>query len=268
MKKLLTTLAALVALALPSTIFAQTYIANAGVSFFTGSVATATVVSGNVRLPNFSGAGTLNITESGVTGSPSGCTIVLKYQQNNATVATSAISTTSFTPSTGTQQFYIVPTIAPTGDSYTATYACSSTYPTAGLISVSFSPTQTEVIANVSGAGDPCKNPSAATSSVVINTSGASTTQLVAASAGKAVYVCQATFSVSATTATAVFEYSTVTNCASGTTALTGAMAGAANTQITMGWGGAIVTAPAGNALCIVNGGTGTQTGVLSYVQQ
>ena len=124
------------------------------------------------------------------------------------------------------------------------------------------------MIAKVSGAGDPCKNPSAATSSVVINTSGASTTQLVAASAGKAVYVCQATFSVSATTATAVFEYSTVTNCASGTTALTGAMAGAANTQITMGWGGAIVTAPAGNALCIVNGGTGTQTGVLSYVQQ
>ena len=267
MKRFASLIVFLVAVLAPLATLAQNYTAQAGVSFITGAPATATITSGNVRLPNFSGAGTLNIQESAITGSPSGCTIVLKYQQNNATVATSTVSTTSFTPSTGTQQFFLLPTSYPTGDGYVATYACT-TYPTAGLINISFSPAATEVIANVSGAGDPCKNPSAATSSVVINTSGAGTTQLVAASAGKAVYVCQASFSVSAATATAVFEYSTVASCASGTTALTGALVGAANTQITMGWGGAIMTAPAGNALCIVNGGTGTQTGVLSYVQQ
>ena len=251
---------------LPAVMVAQTYTAQSGVSLFTTQPATATATSGAVRLPGFSGVGTLNITGTGITGSPSGCSIALAYEQNNATTATSAVATISFTPAVSVQQLSVVPTI-PSGDNYVATYTCS-TYPTAGYISVSFSPIPTNVLTNVSGIGDPCKNPAAATSSVVVNTNGAGTTQLVALSAGKQVYVCQFIVTVSATTATAVLEYGTGASCGMGTTALTGAMAGAANTAIYVGWGGAVVTAPAGNALCLVNGGTGTQTGVLSYVQQ
>jgi hypothetical protein len=37
---------------------------------------------------------------------------------------------------------------------------------------------------------------------------------------------------------------------------------------LTLGWGGTVIATPASNALCIVNGGTGTQIGVLTYVQQ
>jgi hypothetical protein len=37
---------------------------------------------------------------------------------------------------------------------------------------------------------------------------------------------------------------------------------------LTLGWGGTVASSAAGNALCVVNGGTGTQIGVLTYVQQ
>lgn len=267
-RSIVAVLAACLAVALPITVTAQsynTYTAQAGVTLFTGQAATATATSNATRLPTFAGYGVLNINETGITGSPSGCSIALKYQQNNVTANSATAATVSFTPSTGTQQLLVNPTI-PVGDQFVAVFTCS-TYPTAGALNVTFSP-MTSVLPNISGFGDPCKNPTATTSNVVINTSGAGTTQLVALSAGKSVYVCDVVFSVSATTATAVLEYGTGSSCGSGTTALTGAMVGAANSQIVIGWGGAVATAPAGNALCIVNGGTGTQTGVLSYVQQ
>ena len=126
--------------------------------------------------------------------------------------------------------------------------------------------TNTVTVSNLT-TGDPCQNPQVAKSSVVINTSGAGTTQLVAVSGTKATYVCQVYFVASATTATALFEYGTSTNC-TGTTALTGTIVPAVGGIYTFGWGGTIFTAPASNGLCIVNGGTGTQIGFVTYVQQ
>lgn len=129
-----------------------TYTAQSGVALLTGAPATA-AQTGVSRLPNFVGTGTLAITESGITGSPSGCTVVLKYVANNASTAGATQQTISFTPSTGVQYFTVAP-LNSTGDQYQAYYSCSSTYPTAGLISVAFSP----VSSSVSGA-DPCADP-------------------------------------------------------------------------------------------------------------
>ena len=261
MKKFLGILFALATL--PTVMVAQTYTAQSGVSLFTTQLATATATSSVVRLPTFSGAGNISITGSGITGSPSGCTIALAYEQNNATTATSAVATISFTPGNSVQQLAVTPTV-PSGDNYVATYACSSTYPTAGYISVSFSPVQADVLTNVAGVGDPCKNPAAGTTSVAV--SGVTTlAQQVALSAGKQIYVCQFTASVG-TTGTVQLEYGTGTNCGTGTTALTGAVNVAANTPVSIGWGGAVVTTPASNALCLV--ASQAAAGVISYVQQ
>lgn len=296
MKKFLISIVAAL-FALPLAVQAQTVTnsALAGVSFFTSVPATVTATQGPVKLPNFSGVGTLNVTESGITGSPSGCSVKLFYSQNNATTLTSAVVTQSFTPSTGIQQFAVAPSVT-TGDAYTATYACSSTYPTAGLISVSFSPA-TVTSASASGsqavtvtsgtltavtsitnpvtaqfaatALDPCQNPNVAKSSVAISVSSATTTSLVAVSGSTKVYVCGFVVNAVGTAPTALFEYGTSTNC-TGTSALTGAMEPSATVgTITMGFGGTLFTAPASNGVCLVSGGTvTTETGVLTYVQQ
>lgn len=268
MRKIITTfLAAL--FALPLAAQTVTNISFSGVSLITSVPATATAVSGAVKLPTFSGAGTLNITESGITGSPSGCSVTLKYQQNNATVATAAVVTQSFTPSTGVQQFAIVPSVA-SGDSYKATYACS-VYPTAGLVSISFSPTAApSTVIFSTTALDPCQNPNVAKSSVAISVSSATTTALVAASGSTKVYVCDMALSTVGTSPTAALEYGTGATCGTGTTAITGAMVASATVGfIRLGFGGSITATPASQAVCLVSGGTvTTETGVLTYVQQ
>ena len=68
MKKLIGVLAACL-MALP--LAAQTYTAQAGVTFFVQQSATATATSGAVRLPTYSGTGTLNIIGAGIVGSRS-----------------------------------------------------------------------------------------------------------------------------------------------------------------------------------------------------
>jgi hypothetical protein len=241
-----------------------TNVGYGGITLITGAPATATVTSSAIRLTTFSGIGTLNITETGITGSPNACTLNLYYVQNNVVNSSTILAvSTAFTPSTGIQQFSITPTVAE-GDQYVATYACT-TYPTAGTINVTFSPALIVVTHTIGG--DPCVNPNVVKSSVVISTSGAGTTQLVAVSAGKAIYVCNVAMGISATTATAAFESGGSTTCTS-PTALTGTIVPTAGMWLTMGWGGTTFTAPAGSGLCLVNGGAGTQIGVLTYVQQ
>ena len=242
-----------------------TNVAFSGTSFFTSQPATATVVSPAIKLPFFTGTGTLNVTEAGITGSPSGCTITLAFQGNNSPTAAAVTSTLSFTPATGVQAIVVNPVGMGVGDQYVATYACSSAYPTAGTITLSFSPSQASVISNV---GDPCLNPNVAKSSVTVSTSGAGTTQLVALSGTKVVYVCNLGVGISATTATLALEYGTGASCGTGTTALTGTIVPTAGMWLMLGWGGTVASSAAGNALCVVNGGTGTQIGVLTYVQQ
>jgi hypothetical protein len=236
--------------------------AQAGVTLLTGVAATATATSNAIRLPNFSGTGTLTVTETGITGSPSGCTVTLAYQGNNVTTAGAVVSTTSFTPSTGAQTFSITPSVL-TGDSYVAVYACSSTYPTAGSINISFSPF-------TSSSADPCfVSPK---QSVSVNTTTATTTQLVALSTGKITYVCGFVASLSGTAPTAQFEYGTGSACGTASpTVLTGPFIPSTGSVLNLGGGDSTKFATAvSTELCLVTGGTGTPTvaGVLTYVQQ
>lgn len=125
---------------------------------------------------------------------------------------------------------------------------------------------------------DPCQSPLATKSSVPINVTTATTTQLVALTVGQTIYVCGMTLTIapSGTTAdTATFEYGTGATCGTGTTALTGAL-GAGDLTTTTGLlpisfadPGATMTAPAGNALCIVSAGTTVNIqGIMQFVKQ
>ena len=275
MKKLIAMIAsALMALALPfatAQVPSITYTAQAGISLLTYAPATSTQ-TGQSRLPTFSGAGTLTITGNGITGSPSGCTLTLAYVQNNNTSVGAVVSTTSFTPATSVQTFTVSPSPA-TGDNYQAVYACSSTYPTAGTITASFSPAITSTVASGSVSivttGDPCRNPNVAKSTVAIAVTTAATTQLVAPSGTKAVYLCSLQANVVGTSPTLLIEYGTSTTCV-GTTALTGTIPVATGTYFSTGNDSAIAT-PASQGLCLVSGGTLTTTGIqgfATYVQQ
>jgi hypothetical protein len=103
--------------------------------------------------------------------------------------------------------------------------------------------------------------------SVPINISTATTTQLVAAVASKAIYVT-AWDVIAAGTTNFTFEYGTGSNCAGGTTALTGAYSLVAQFGAAKGSGlGPVLVVPAGNALCAVSSAAVQVSGSLAYTQ-
>ena len=118
-------------------------------------------------------------------------------------------------------------------------------------------------------AADPCASRSAVKSSVLVNITSATTTQLVALSGTTKVYACGFNATLGASTSVA-FEYGTGSSCGTGTTLLTGALTmGTTGGMVNVGGGEATaITAIAGNALCAVSTGTGGIQGVLTYVQQ
>jgi hypothetical protein len=109
---------------------------------------------------------------------------------------------------------------------------------------------------------DPCTTNSKLV--IPVNIVSATTTQLLALSAGKAIYICSATLTIagSATTAGSIlFEYGTGASCGTGTTAITGAMVGsttAGNPTVIpfQGGSGTQFGTIAGQALCAVSAGT------------
>jgi hypothetical protein len=145
------------------------------------------------------------------------------------------------------------------GDNYQATYACSSAYPTAGSLSISFSPSGTDT-------QDPCLiSPK---SSVVVNLTGSSATQLVALTTGKKVYLCGLAVGNTTAATTLTLNYGTGSACGTGTTALTGAVPMAANGLFTVGgFSTTFASAPVSNAVCMTASAAGV-AGVLTYVQQ
>ena len=261
-------LAALLPLSVVAQVPSYSYGVEAGSALLTSVSATAAATSPNVPSANHSSYGNLIVTASGITGSPSGCTFSVNLQGANSSTAATAQYSASYTPSNGVQFLIVSPTPLST-DLIGVTYACS-TYPTAGFITVSFSPIDTILVQSVTVGGDPCVNASVAKTSVAVNVSSATTTQLVALTSGKQVYVCGVVLSLAGTAPTTLFEYGTGASCGSGTTSLTGTIAASTGTLETLGWGGTMFTAPTGNALCIVTGGTGSPSfqGVLTYVQQ
>lgn len=129
-----------------------------------------------------------------------------------------------------------------------------------------------QIVLPASGAAvDPCTTSQKIV--VPVNISTATTTQLIALSAGKAVYVCSAlvTIAGSATTAGAIqFEYGTGASCGTGTTVITGAFIGSLTPgtptvlPIVSSGNGTSFGTIAGQALCAVS--TGTTVSIQGYV--
>jgi hypothetical protein len=121
---------------------------------------------------------------------------------------------------------------------------------------------------------DPCNNSGAAKLSAFANITTATTTQLVALVTGKQIFVCGSETDISSTTAsTLIYEYGTGASCGTGTTVLSHTITN--STLVNAGRhlgssGSAWITAPAGNALCVLTtvGTTPTIGVTVTYVQQ
>lgn len=104
--------------------------------------------------------------------------------------------------------------------------------------------------------------------SIPINISTATTTQLVALSAGKSIYVT-AWDVISGGIGNLTLEYGTGSNCGTGTTALTGPYGLSAQAGISKGDGlGTVLIVPSGNALCALTSAAVQMSGSLTYTQQ
>lgn len=107
---------------------------------------------------------------------------------------------------------------------------------------------------------------------IPVNIVTATTTQLLALSAGKAIYVCSGLLTIAGSTTTAgsiVFEYGTGASCATGTTAITGAFTGVntSGTPLVLsihGGSGTAFGTIAGQALCALT--AGTTVGIQGYI--
>lgn len=100
-----------------------------------------------------------------------------------------------------------------------------------------------------------------------INISTATTTQLLALSGGKAIYVTVYSV-VAGGTGNITFEYGTGSTCSVGTTTLTGAIPLVAQSGIAQGNGdGAVFVIPAGNAFCALTSQAVQMSGSFSYSQ-
>jgi hypothetical protein len=118
-------------------------------------------------------------------------------------------------------------------------------------------------------APDPCQSPTTIKSFAPIAISGVATTQIVALSGVTQIFVCGFMGAGGGTSPTLQFVYGTGSNCATGTTNLTGAfLPGSGSTSsYTPGMTG--FKAAAGNALCLTQTGTApSYNGVITYVQQ
>jgi hypothetical protein len=103
--------------------------------------------------------------------------------------------------------------------------------------------------------------------STPINVSTATTTQLVALSSGKAIYITHWDVVVAGAD-NVTLEYGTGSNCGTGTTALTGAYNLPANGGVSAGVGlSPVIIVPAGDALCILTSAAAQASGVVSYTQ-
>ncbi len=106
-----------------------------------------------------------------------------------------------------------------------------------------------------------------ADNSAAISISTATTTQLIALSASKKIYVT-AWDVIAAGTGAITLEYGTGTNCGTGTTALTGSYILIAQTGISKGGGlGPVLVVPAGNALCALTSAAVQMSGSVAYTQ-
>lgn len=112
--------------------------------------------------------------------------------------------------------------------------------------------------------GAACTQPASAVISIATNT----TTQIVALSSGKLIYVYNFNV-ISGGTGNFSLVYGTGSNCGTGTTALTGVYPLTAQSGLAPSGGGIpLFTVPASNALCEVDSASVQMSGSVGYVQQ
>jgi hypothetical protein len=103
--------------------------------------------------------------------------------------------------------------------------------------------------------------------SVAINISTATTTQLIALVANQTIFVTSWDV-IAGGTGNFTLEYGTGTNCGTGTTTITGAYPLIAQAGISKGNGlGSVLVIPPGNALCALTSANVQYSGSLSYAQ-
>ncbi len=144
---------------------------------------------------------------------------------------------------------------------------------TTGVTAASTLPVATTpaLVVTQSPNGDPCTLSTVPKSSVVVNVGSATTVKLVDVSASTTVYACGFAASITGTTPSVTFLYGThtTTDCDTGATNLTGAIAPTSGSFIRLGDGAVIMKTAAAKQLCVTTGGTGPSLqGVLTYVQQ
>jgi hypothetical protein len=256
----------------------------------------AFTVGANTFLAAIESAGTTTLTLSGGSGLPTGacCASSGGGSSSNASVG----STGSTAPGSATYNGMLVSGgsmvgtsgsawgSAPTGLNVLGVNAdvLSSTLPTGAataanqeVTAAGTSATSAQAVQGVTG-GVPIPTNAANTggnltsiiqagASVPINISTATMTQLVAAVAGKAIYVT-AWDVIAAGTGNITLEYGTGSNCGTGTTPLTGAYGLAAQFGIAKGNGlGPVLVVPAGNALCALTSAAAQMSGSVSFTQ-
>lgn len=111
--------------------------------------------------------------------------------------------------------------------------------------------------------GDPCQSNFVTKKSVSIAISTATTTQLVALSAGQTIYPCELSIVIGAST-TAQLETGATATC--GTPAALSGVVPASTFYV--GFGGTFVQVPQGQPVCILSTGTGGINGTFTYVIQ
>jgi hypothetical protein len=121
------------------------------VNLFNAVSATATQTSSTVRVSTFGQYGELIVTWASITGSPSGCTLQLKSADSLGNLTNNG-SAVAVAPANGTSAILFTPAIY-TAAQMQAVYACATTYPSAGTLSLDFVPSITVYSAQGPAAG-------------------------------------------------------------------------------------------------------------------
>ena len=111
------------------------------VNLFSAVSATGTQTSSTVRVSTFGQYGELLVTWASITGSPSGCTLQVKSADSLGNLTNNG-SAVAVAPANGTSAILFTPTIY-TASQMAVTYACSTTYPSTGTMSLDFVPSIT-----------------------------------------------------------------------------------------------------------------------------
>ena len=141
------------------------------------------------------------------------------------------------------------------------------------VLSAMAGPSDTVVIYPI--AADPCSNPSAAKSSAVFSTGTNTTSQAIALTAAKSIYVCNVSAYLTGTTTLTTFKLvsgtTTTTPCDTGTADLTHTVGviSAVGANVGMGYGGTLFKAASAKALCSTTTGTSSAVvGTITYIKQ